>query len=124
GGEGWLRLGGALGVLAGTPAGYRLRAGLARRLARPEHDPAAALLEEAATLHQRFIAETPARLRAGSRFTLDDVDGPLVARSSRVLEPFVREAVDDAVPARGPIRLLEVGCGSGLDIPPAPPRDG
>src|SRR5262249_6269554 len=48
----------------------------------------------------------------------------LVARSSRVLEPFVREAVDDAVPARGPIRLLEVGCGSGIYIHHAATRNG
>jgi SAM-dependent methyltransferase len=114
--EAWLGLGVSLGELGLGPEGYRLRGRLARRLAKPEHDATAALVVETARLHWRLIAETPERLRAARPFTLADQDGPLVARSSRSVEPFVGEAVDDAVPARGALRLLEIGCGSGIYI--------
>jgi SAM-dependent methyltransferase len=122
--EAWLRFGVSLGELGAGSAGYRLRGRLARQLARPANDATTALIEEAAALHNRFIIETPCRVRDGHRFTLADVDGPLVARSSRSLEPFVCEAVDDAVPRSGPLRLFEVGCGSGAYIHHAATRNG
>src|SRR5690349_11299731 len=82
--EAWLRLGASLGVLRSRADGWTIRGRLARRLADPAHDAAAALIEEAATLHHRCVVESPARMRDGRAFTLADVDGPLVARSSRM----------------------------------------
>jgi 4-hydroxy-2,2'-bipyrrole-5-carbaldehyde O-methyltransferase len=111
----WLDAAVAAGILRREPAGWALH-GLARRLVRPEHDPAAALVVEAAALHHRLIRESPARWRDGRRLTLADQDGALVARSSRMLEPWGCEAVDMVVPARGPVRLLEIGCGSGVYV--------
>ncbi len=49
-------------------------------------------------------------------FTWADTDGELIARSSRVLEPFIRETMDQVVPGTGECSLLEVGCGSGVYI--------
>lgn len=121
--EAWLRFGVWLGELRSGAGGYGLRGRLARRLVEPANDAAAALIAEAATLHHRFIMESPRRLREGRPFTLADLDGPLVARSSRMLEPFVCEAVDDAVPRDGPVRLLEVGCGSGVYLQRAATRN-
>ena len=121
--EAWLRVGVGLGELGVGPHGYRLRGTLARKLADPRHDAAAALVEEAARLHGAWILETPARLRAGRRFTLADQDGRLVARSSRVVEPFVCEAVDEVVPRSGPVRLLEIGCGSAVYLRHAAARN-
>src|SRR6185436_7922231 len=89
----------------------------------PASDPVAALLVEAATLHQRLILDTPGRLRASRPFTLADQDGALVARSSRTLEPIVCDAVDDVVPRRGTLRLFEIGCGSGIYIRHAATRN-
>ena len=112
--EAWLRLGVWLGELEAGPRGWRLRGRLARRLADPAHDAAAAMMQEIATLHGRLIVETPWRLHDGRPFTLGDQDGRLVARSSRLLEPILGEAVEAVVPARGRCRLLEIGCGSGV----------
>src|SRR5437867_2674560 len=114
--EAWLRVGVGLGELRAGPSGYGLRGALARKLTDPRHDAAAALVEEAARLHSVWLLESPARLRAGRRFTLADQDGRLVARSSRLVEPFVCEAIDDVVPRAGPVRLLEIGCGSAVYI--------
>jgi SAM-dependent methyltransferase len=112
-----------LGELGGGPEGYVLRSRLARRLADPAHDAGAAMVQEGGTLHPRWILETPRRLRTGARFTLADQDGALVARSSRVLEPIVGEAVDDVVPPRGRVRLFEIGCGTGIYIHRAATRN-
>lgn len=121
--EAWLDLGSALGLLRRGPAGYALRGRLPRALAEADRDAAAALFEEAGTLDHRWIMEAPARLREGRPFSPADVPGELIARSSRIVEPFVREAVEDAVTARGPVRLLEIGCGSGVHIRHAADRN-
>ncbi len=112
----WLDLGVTLGELKHTPAGYALRSRLARQLAQPSNDALAALFQEALTLHHDLIAQTPARLREKRPFTLVDADGELIARSSRVLEPYISEIVDAVVPESGACSLLEVGCGSGVYI--------
>jgi SAM-dependent methyltransferase len=112
----WLDVGVRTGVLAVDPRGYRVRSRLARRLADPVHDPAAALLEETATLHHALLVETPDRLRSGRFLRLTEQQGELTARSSRTLEAVVREVVETEIASRGPIRLLEIGCGTGIHL--------
>jgi cyclopropane fatty-acyl-phospholipid synthase-like methyltransferase len=55
-------------------------------------------------------------LRKHEWFPFDEEPGELVARSSRVSEPFIFEAVDTVIPRQGDFQLLEVGCGSGIYI--------
>ena len=112
----WLELGVMLGELKLTPAGYALHGRLSRQLAKPSNDAVAAMYQETCTLHHDLITHTPARLREKRPFTLADTDGKLIARSSRILEPFIFEVTDAVVPAKGACRLLEVGCGSGVYI--------
>jgi len=111
--EAWLQLGVSLGLLKLGPGGYSLR-GMARTLARPENDPALALVEEIAGLHHKLIAATLPKLRQGELWSLADQDGELIARSSRVLEAFQEEVIRRTFPAEGAVRLLEIGCGSGV----------
>ena len=112
----WLDVGVSLGELRRTPAGYALRSRLARQLAQPSNDGIAAMYQEVNTLHHDLLSQTPARLRERRPFALADTDGELIARSSRILEPYILEIVDAVVPQTGAIRLLEVGCGSGVYI--------
>ena len=121
--EAWLDFGVSLGLLRRARGGYALRGRLALTLADPTSDPMAALFEEIAVLHHQWIAETPLRLREARPFSLDELRADLVARSSLTLEPFVRDAVQDVVPVRGPVRLLEIGCGSALHIRTAAARN-
>jgi SAM-dependent methyltransferase len=121
--EAWLAVGVRLGDLGMDAGGYRPRSRIARALGLPANDAVLAFFEEALGLHQRLLLETPSRLRSGRRFTLADQDGALIARSSRIAEPILREAIDEAVPARGPLRLLEVGCGSGVHVKHAAERN-
>ncbi|HMM75941.1 MAG TPA: methyltransferase domain-containing protein [Gammaproteobacteria bacterium] len=109
--EAWLQLGVRLGLLRHRGERYSLR-GLALALSRPENDATLALVQEVVTLHHKLIVDTPVRLREGRPWQLEDQDGALTARSSRALEAFQIEAIDKSFPAAGPVRLLEVGCGS------------
>lgn len=111
--EAWLQMGVHLQLLSLGPRGYALR-GLARSLARLENDPTLAMVEEVAGLHHKLISATLPKLRSGGLWSLDDQDGELIARSSRVLETFQAEVIQRAFPERGALRLLEIGCGSGV----------
>jgi 4-hydroxy-2,2'-bipyrrole-5-carbaldehyde O-methyltransferase len=111
--EAWLQFGIRLQLLSLGPRGYELR-GLARKLARPENDPVLAMVEEVVELHHKLITGTIPKIRAGQLFSLDDQNGELIARSSRVLEAFQAEIIRSTFPARGAMRLLEIGCGSGV----------
>lgn len=112
----WLDVGVSLGELKLTPAGYALNSRLARQLAQPSHDGIAAMYQEVCTLHHDLITQTPARLREKRLLKWTDTDGKLIARSSRILEPYILEIVDSVVPERGVYTVLEVGCGSGVYI--------
>ena len=111
--EAWLQMGVRLKLLSLGPEGYALR-GLAKTLARPENDAALAMVEEVAGLHHKLISGTLPKLRSGNLWSLDDQDGKLIARSSRVLEAFQEEVIEQTFPRRDALRLLEIGCGSGI----------
>ena len=120
--EAWLSLGVRLGYLRFDTSGYALR-GLAKKLALPHNDAALAMLQEAAGLHSKLISQTVPKLRTGDLWTLDDQDGEIVARSSRIMEAFQTEAIDRFFPASGVASLLEIGCGSGIYIKYAASRN-
>jgi SAM-dependent methyltransferase len=111
--ESWLQMGVRLRLLSLGPRGYALR-GLAEKLARPENDPVLAMVEEVVELHHKLITGTIPKLRAGELWRLADSNGELIARSSRVLEAFQAEIIKSTFSARGALRLLEIGCGSGV----------
>jgi 4-hydroxy-2,2'-bipyrrole-5-carbaldehyde O-methyltransferase len=111
--EAWLQFGVRLRLLSLGPRGYALRA-LARKLARPENNPVLAMVEEVVELHHKLITATIPKLRAGELWSLTAQNGELIARSSRVLEAFQAEIIRSTFPARGALRLLEIGCGSGI----------
>src|SRR5499426_4554420 len=112
----WLQAGVALGELGLQPAGYVAQGTLARMLTDPNNDAAAAFVEELACLHNTLLTQAPERLRTGHPFTLADQNARMVARSSRLVEPFVCEALAGVVPKHGPVTLLEIGCGAAAAI--------
>jgi SAM-dependent methyltransferase len=114
--QAWLQLGVALGELHAGPEGYALRGRLSRQLIDPTNDAACALVEELTVLHNVLITQAPERLRQARPFTLADQDAHVVARSSRLAEPFICEAMDAVIPRRGPLHLFEIGCGTAAYI--------
>jgi SAM-dependent methyltransferase len=111
----WLGMGISLKELALVEGGYTL-AGFSKKLILPHNDALRAIADEVVTLHHPMILETPDKLKQGRKWEIGDYDGELIARSSRVLEPFQKEAIARAFPTSGRVRLLEVGCGSGVYI--------
>ncbi len=118
----WLGLGVSLGELAERADGYRLVGYLARKLADPANDEVAALVQEIVTFHHRLIVESPSRFKKGEPWTLAEHDGALIARSSRIMEPFIFQTIDWALPP-GASRVLEIGCGSGTYLRYAAERE-
>lgn len=111
--EAWLQMGIRLRLLRLGARGYELR-GLAKKLAQPENDPVLAMVEEVVELHHKLIIGTIPKLHAGQLWSLSDQNGELIARSSRILEAFQAEIIQNTFPNRGALRLLEIGCGSGV----------
>ena len=111
----WLQLGVKLRLLKESNAGFELD-GLSKSFSRPANDAVLALAQETAGLHHSLILGTLDRLQKGDLWGLSDQDGELIARSSRSLEPFQTDAIDQTFPSSGATRLLEVGCGSAFYI--------
>ena len=112
----WLQVGVRLDEISLENGRYAL-SGAARELAEAaQNDALLALTEEVAALHHQLILKTPAQLQTGRPWTLNDQDGALIARSSRILEPLQNEVIATLYPKDAAVRLLEVGCGSGIYI--------
>jgi 4-hydroxy-2,2'-bipyrrole-5-carbaldehyde O-methyltransferase len=110
--DAWLGLGVRIGELSVSGGRYTLAGALSRRLAEEAADTAASMLEEVVRYHQTAVFGLPELLAQGRRLELADQDGALIARSTRVVEPLVREAVRREL-KRAPVsRILEIGCGS------------
>ncbi len=112
----WLELGVSLGELKRVGEEYQITGRLSKALLKPGSDPQRAMLEEIVKNHYEYVINTPAMLKAKKWFPFDESPGELIARSSRISEPFIFEAVDAIVPRKGDFNLLEVGCGSGIYI--------
>ena len=112
----WLHIGVRIGELSWSDDCYRLRGRTAKALAGARGDAVAAALEEVLRFHVPVMLDAPAMLRDSRRLHLNDQDGSVIARSTRVIQPFVEEAVRRALDRRSPVRLLEVGCGSGTYV--------
>ena len=120
--EAWLQFGVRLKLLTLGSRGYSLRA-FAKKLARPENDPVLAVVEEVVDLHHKLITATIPKLRTGDLWSLNDQNGELIARSSRILEAFQVEIITSTFPEKGALRLLEIGCGSGVYLRHAAERN-
>ncbi|MFD3312441.1 SAM-dependent methyltransferase [Streptomyces sp. NPDC058656] len=112
----WLETGVRLGEFEVREGCYRLRSTTAKLLAQSGNDAVAAALEEIMRFHLPVLLDAPRMLKEGRRFSLDDQDGTVIARSSLALQGLVHEAIDRTLERTNPIRLLEIGCGSGAYV--------
>ncbi len=112
----WLDAGVQLGILGKRGGRYRIRSREVRGLLRPQMAPVAAFYEELVYVELPVLQRTPDLLRAGELFELSDANPEVVARASRLAEPYIASALLTAIEPEGPFRLLEVGCGTGAHI--------
>ncbi|MCP4006888.1 MAG: class I SAM-dependent methyltransferase [bacterium] len=103
----------AVGELSCRDGRYRIRGKRARDLAASDADPLVAMIHANATYYNAAYRNAAARMRGAARGDDLAAIGDLVARASRVSEPFLRTFIQETVARRSPLRILEVGCGSG-----------
>ncbi len=110
----FLDFGVQLGELGRENGRYTLHGARSRILAQPDGDPMAAFVQEYAHYHGSVYLNLPARLTGAPLGDYLEKTADLVARSSRILEPFMSNYVQSIVQPNRPLRLLEIGCGSGI----------
>lgn len=112
--DSFLDFGVHLGELKRENGRYTLQGARSRALAEIESDPMAAFVQEYAHYHGSVYLNLPARLTGAPLGNYLEKTADLVARSSRILEPFMGNYVQSIVRTNQPLRLLEIGCGSGI----------
>jgi len=111
-----LQLGVALGELRFRGRAFSLRGRRARALLQPRNDALAAMIEAAVTYYNDTYRRVTTRMRdRGSAGGLSGF-GPLVARFSKITEPHVHAFIRRSASAGKRGRILDVGCGSGLNL--------
>ena len=111
-----LRLGESVGELSLAHGRWGLRGLRARAMVDPAVDGLAALPEEAVLYGTDVYRRLGDRLAGEPQGDYLREHGELVARTSRLVEPLLGPLVADVVRAYRPARVLEVGCGSGVNL--------
>jgi 4-hydroxy-2,2'-bipyrrole-5-carbaldehyde O-methyltransferase len=111
---GLLEVGVALGELKRNGSRYRVSGKRAIALSDADSDSLAALIEEFVTYHAAVYRDFGHLSAEAGKGNYLAGKGELIARSSRVLEPFMVEFVQNQVAGKGALSMLEVGCGSGI----------
>ncbi len=109
-----LHVGVALDELEQSGEHYRLKGRRARLLTTPEGDALAAMIQEHVTYHGSVYRELNERLKGGPLGDYLKGNGTLIARSSRLLEPYVADFVRTTIRKLAPATMFEIGCGSGV----------
>jgi SAM-dependent methyltransferase len=111
-----LAVGVAIGELRSRRGRYSIKGSRIRGLASQEGDALGAFAGELADYRGDVYRDLPARLFGRERGRYLDEYDELVARSSRLVEPFIARFVGDVVTQRPTHNLLEIGCGTGIYV--------
>jgi 4-hydroxy-2,2'-bipyrrole-5-carbaldehyde O-methyltransferase len=109
-----LDLGVSLGELGRDGERYVLKGSRSRALAGRDREILEGLLEEVVLYDASVYRDLPERVTGAPLGDYLKEMGTLVARASRVFEPFVRGYVREVVMPMSAPRVLDVGCGSGV----------
>lgn len=109
-----LDVGVAIGELRCRNGRYRLKGNRIRALASPDGDGLRGFTAELADYRGDVYRDLPALLRSGERGPYLDEYDEVVARGSRLVEPFIARFVRRVVTERAPHTMLEIGCGTGI----------
>ena len=111
-----LDVGVAVGELRSHDGRYSLKGSRVRALASEGGEALRGFTGELADYRGDVYRDLPAQLFGGERgHYLEEYD-ELVARASRLLEPFIARFVREIVTKRAPRTLLEIGCGTGIYV--------
>jgi protein-L-isoaspartate O-methyltransferase len=109
-----LDLGVSLGELGRGGDRYWLKGSRSRALAGRDREVLEGVLEQVVLYDASVYRDLPERVTGAPLGDYLKEMGTLVARASRVFEPFVRRYVREVVMPMSAPRVLDVGCGSGV----------
>jgi 2-polyprenyl-3-methyl-5-hydroxy-6-metoxy-1,4-benzoquinol methylase len=93
---------------------YRVKGKRSLAVTGEKGDPLAALYQASLNHHNSSYLNLASRMRGvPSDHRLDEI-GDLVARASKIYAPFFQSFVSDTVAGKGAVRILDIGCGSGI----------
>ena len=93
---------------------YRISGKRSRAVAGAKGDMLAAMIQANVTYYSDAYRNLPARLQGGALGEDLAEIGGVVARFSKIVDPVIRRFIERAVRNKSPMRVLDVGCGSGL----------
>ncbi|MCP3879986.1 MAG: class I SAM-dependent methyltransferase [Sulfitobacter sp.] len=92
---------------------YTVRSRMARCIAADDTGPLASMLQEVTTYHHEVFDQLPYRLRGQESRDYLDPYGELVARSSRIMAPWICSFMQGVLGQETGKHILELGCGTG-----------
>jgi len=112
--EALLNVGVSVGELSCHNGVYRVKGKRSLAVTGEKGDPVAALYQASLDHHNSSYLNLAWRMRGvPSDNRLGEI-GDTVARASKIYAPFFRSFVSDTVAGKGALRILEIGCGSGV----------
>ncbi len=112
--EALLNVGISVGELSCRDGVYRVKGKRSLAVTGEKGDPLAALYQASLNHHNSSYLNLASRMRGvPSDNRLGEI-GDTVARASKIYAPFFRSFVSDTVAGKGALRILEIGCGSGV----------
>ncbi|MCV7400976.1 methyltransferase domain-containing protein [Mycobacterium fragae] len=113
---GLLDVGVAIGELRCRKGRYSLKGNRIRALASHDGEGLRGFTAELADYRGDVYRELPARLQTGERGPYLEEYDEVVARGSRLVEPFIARFVRRVVEDRPAHTMLEIGCGTGIYV--------
>lgn len=113
---GLLDVGVALGELRCRKGRYSLKGNRIRALASPDGEGLRGFTAELADYRGDVYRDLPAQLQSGVGGQYLDEYDEVVARGSRLIEPFLARFVRRLVEERSVHTMLEIGCGTGIYV--------
>ncbi len=112
--EALLNVGISVGELSCRDGVYRVKGKRSLAVTGEKGDPLAALYQASLNHHNSSYLNLASRMRGvPSDNRLGEI-GDTVARASKIYAPFFQSFVSDTVAGKGALRILEIGCGSGV----------
>lgn len=93
---------------------FKLKGRISRTVITEKGDGLGGLIQAQATYYNSIFRLAAERMHGAPDGDYLEEIGPLVARFSKLAEPIMRTFIGDLVKGKDRMRILEVGCGSGL----------